>query len=66
MSVKAFTAKRKIERNGFYLKKIFRQDLKDNQDFFFIPGFRLPAIASRSGETGGDETGNIQFASRKI
>jgi len=37
-----------------YLIKIIRQDLQDFQDFF-LPFFRLPAIASRSGEAGGEE-----------
>jgi hypothetical protein len=32
---------------------------------FFMPGFRLPAIASRSGKAVGYETGYKQSASRK-
>ena len=32
---------------------------------FYIPGFRLPAIAGRAGKAGGDETGYMQTASRK-
>jgi len=33
---------------------------------FYIFGFHLPAIASRSGEAGGDETENTQSPSAKV
>jgi hypothetical protein len=44
----------------FILDRIYRINR-----IFYISGFRLPAIACRSGEAGGDETGYMQSASRK-
>jgi len=40
----------------------FGQDLQDFLDYFSWITFRLPAIASRSGEAGGDESDPTQSA----